>query len=593
MATVPLSGTNIRIISGVPFSNDYKNTRWFDDIGQQSTYFNGKPLVHSMLQANFQRIEGQNYVSVNKSIDQLWGSNYMLFKNSAYNNKAFYGFVTKLQYINKETTYVHFEIDIFQTWCFEMNFKPSFIIREHCKQYNSDNGLPAINTVDEGLNYGTEYELVKYQRHTPTFGYKWLVIVAKEPFHNDANKDETAAVLGVPQPLSYYIIPFKNNGQVANIKDMTVQSLGRPVDILHILRNNESAVNNIVSMYVTDYIGMPVIFTEGSNGSIDSFEFVGGAADYDIETVTVGDKKLIQVKEVAKFRAIIEQVADDKYKYFRKPLESKLYMYPYCVIVLDDFKGNRLEIKPEHISGKPFELYVRGSLGTSNKVSYSVKNYNSDGSFDDQSSAHEHSLINNSPSDIPIINDMLAAFLQGNRNSIQNQLDSTVWNGITGALGGAGNVVGNAVSGNIGGAVGSGLGMVQGAGNSVLAIQGVEAKIKDIDNVPPSISKMGGNTIYESGNGFDGVYIMYKQIKHEYRKKLSDFFNMYGYKLNEVKIPNFHTRRNWNYVQTQSCTITGNFNNDDLVQLKSVFDNGITFWHTDDVGNYALENEVI
>jgi len=71
MATVPLSGTNIRFISGVPFSNDYKHTRWFDNQTQQTTYFNNKFVVHEMLKANFQRIEGRTFVSVNKSIDKL------------------------------------------------------------------------------------------------------------------------------------------------------------------------------------------------------------------------------------------------------------------------------------------------------------------------------------------------------------------------------------------------------------------------------------------------------------------------------------------------------------------------------------------
>ena len=68
---------------------------------------------------------------------------------------------------------------------------------------------------------------------------------------------------------------------------------------------------------------------------------------------------------------------------------------------------------------------------------------------------------------------------------------------------------------------------------------------------------------------------------------------MFGYKTNEVKVPNFHTRRYWNYVQTANCVITGNFNNEDLTELRAIFDNGITLWHTDDVGNYSLNNEVI
>jgi hypothetical protein len=104
---------------------------------------------------------------------------------------------------------------------------------------------------------------------------------------------------------------------------------------------------------------------------------------------------------------------------------------------------------------------------------------------------------------------------------------------------------------------------------------------------------MGSNTAFDYGNDYTGLYIIKKQIKPEYRKKIGDFFNMFGYKVNEVKTPNFHTRQNWNYVQTSSCMILGDFNNEDLQELKSIFDNGITLWHTEDVGNYTLENGVI
>jgi hypothetical protein len=162
-----------------------------------------------------------------------------------------------------------------------------------------------------------------------------------------------------------------------------------------------------------------------------------------------------------------------------------------------------------------------------------------------------------------------------------------------GAVGGSALGPMGTVAGAVSGAMGGITSTVQGAGNAVLQMQGIQAKQKDINNVPPSISKMGGNTAYATGNGYNGLYIIKKQIKPEYRKKLSDFFNMFGYKVNEVKTPNFHTRQSWNYVQTSNCMITGNFNNDDLNELKAIFDNGITLWHTNDVGNYSLGNEVI
>jgi hypothetical protein len=182
MATVPLSGTNIRLLSGVPFSNDYKYTRWFDTVTEQSSYFTGKTVVHAMSQANFQRIEGYNFVAVNESIDDLWGVNYLMFQNTSYNSKWFYAFVTKLEYKQKNLTYVHFQMDVFQTWRFDYTFKPSFVVREHCKLWNTD-GTPVINTVDEGLNYGSDYEVVDVLNYKPIDNLYYLVIVTKQTMH--------------------------------------------------------------------------------------------------------------------------------------------------------------------------------------------------------------------------------------------------------------------------------------------------------------------------------------------------------------------------------------------------------------------------
>jgi hypothetical protein len=85
-----------------------------------------------MTENTFQKIEGKNFISVKQNIDALWGVNYVMFQNTSYNVKWFYGFVTKLEYKNATTTYVHFEIDVLQTWMFTMNFKPSYVVREHC-----------------------------------------------------------------------------------------------------------------------------------------------------------------------------------------------------------------------------------------------------------------------------------------------------------------------------------------------------------------------------------------------------------------------------------------------------------------------------
>lgn len=597
MATVPTSGTNIRLLSNIPFSNDYKNTRWFDTLSAQTTYFTNKTIVHSMTEANFQRIEGKLFISVNKSIDELHQTNYLMFQNAHYNSKWFYGFVTKLEYVQRNVTYVHFQLDVFQTWKFDMDFKPSFVIREHCKLWNAD-GTPVINTVDEGLNYGTDYDIVSVENYIPYDDIFFLVIVTKSRLHNSNDgalaNSINASINALPQPLCYYVHPFRLNGTSPDAIINVAPPWGLS-DILTVLTNiykQDNAVNNVVSLYVTDHIGVNPAYDSVN----DTLSFSGSRFEGAFISDNVSDNiQTLYVKNMPDYLSKTKTFVD-KYSGFKSVDESKLLMYPYTVTSIDDFKGNKVDLKNEYIVGNDIVMKVRGSIGTSNKVAYSIPSYLTGElglEADRLIVSLENSLINNNANDVPIISDYLSAYLQGNRNSIENQKNSIMWNGVMGGIGSTIGGVASGLSKNPVGVASSGVDIVSGAGNTVLQLQAIEAKKQDISNTPPQMVKMGNNTQFDYGNGYKGIYVIKKQIKSEYRKKLSDFFKMFGYKMNEVKVPNFHTRQNWNYVQTSSCFITGNFNNEDLQELKSIFDNGITFWHTDDVGNYSLANGVI
>jgi hypothetical protein len=617
MATVPLSGTNIRLLSGVPFSNDYKHSRWFDTSSAQETYFLGKTVVHSMTENTFQKIEGKNFISVKQNIDALWGVNYVMFQNTSYNVKWFYGFVTKLEYKNATTTYVHFEIDVLQTWMFTMNFKPSYVVREHCKLWEID-GSPVLNTLDEGLNYGNVYETVNVMNLKPYDGVLFLVIVTKSLIHKKiitdpiTNADKTLNpgdiypnINSAPQPLCYYVHPFKLDGSIPTCWDENDENiiLSKPIDVLRAMYEMDDAINNVVSIYITDYMGFDldvdssgtIRFPSSNFVEVDIMYAVAGSTEQQyLNTLFVNDIKQYQPKAFT---------YTNKYADYRTVTESKLLMYPYTTLILDDLKGNRQVLKNEYIIGDDIIVNVRGSLGTSNKTSYSVDNYQVKDNIEpaDLFKANlENAVMNNNPNDLPIITDMLGAFLQGNRNSIQNQLNSTIFGGWMDTMGSVMGGVSNSSANpsNMGeanpvGMVQSGMGVVKGMANTYFQTQGMIAKQKDINNTPPSLSKMGANTYFDYGHNLSGLYLIKRQITPEYQKKLEDFFNIFGYKKNEVKLPNFHTRQYWNYVQTSGCVITGNFNNEDLQELKSVFDNGVTLWHTDDIGNYALGNVVI
>lgn len=72
--------------------------------------------------------------------------------------------------------------------------------------------------------------------------------------------------------------------------------------------------------------------------------------------------------------------------------------------------------------------------------------------------------------------------------------------------------------------------------------------------------------------------------------KLDQFFDMYGYATNSVKVPNEDSRESWNYVKTDNVIINGSMPVQDMARIKAMYNKGVRFWHTTDVGNYSLSN---
>lgn len=83
-------------------------------------------------------------------------------------------------------------------------------------------------------------------------------------------------------------------------------------------------------------------------------------------------------------------------------------------------------------------------------------------------------------------------------------------------------------------------------------------------------------------------------IKSEYAKILDDYFTMFGYKTNRVKVPNKNHRKRFWYTKTVDCEIDGKIPQKDLEKIKSCYNNGITFWrNASEIGEFNLDNPIV
>ena len=83
-------------------------------------------------------------------------------------------------------------------------------------------------------------------------------------------------------------------------------------------------------------------------------------------------------------------------------------------------------------------------------------------------------------------------------------------------------------------------------------------------------------------------------VKAEFAAIIDDYFDMFGYKVNKVKVPNKAHRSRWWYTKTIDANIDGNLPNNDMDKIKDCYNRGITFWrNADEIENYSLSNGIV
>ena len=117
MAITP--DTNIKILK-VPIEISNKNQLTFASKQAQFDYFDSLEKIE-IDSCNYQRKD--NVLMFPAHIDSIIENNY--------DDKWFYAFIVNMEYENNGTTKIYLATDTWQTWCFDLDFKQSFVEREH------------------------------------------------------------------------------------------------------------------------------------------------------------------------------------------------------------------------------------------------------------------------------------------------------------------------------------------------------------------------------------------------------------------------------------------------------------------------------
>lgn len=143
--------------------------------------------------------------------------------------------------------------------------------------------------------------------------------------------------------------------------------------------------------------------------------------------------------------------------------------------------------------------------------------------------------------------------------------------------------------------------------SSMFAMQGISSATSlgnaVLENMKQqTLAEMHPNSTHGNVNGGDintadncNTFYFYKMsIKAEYARVIDDYFTMFGYKVNSLKVPNTTGRTNWNYVKTIGCNIIGSLPETAVEELKAMFDNGVTLWHNSSTFlDYSQTNSIV
>ena len=515
--------------------NDYKNTLNFSNLAAQTSYFNSLTQIN-IGNNDYTYVRKDNKITIDKPYDDVIGYNYLYYTNTGFTTKRYYCFITAIRYVNENTTDIYIETDVMQTWMFNLTYNTCYVEREHV----SDDTI-GKHTLPEGLETGeyiindTDYMMYDVNYY-PVIG---ISSAKNTQFLVPGNTDYNNIFSGE------YLYTFTSNAEARNFIKIFDED------------GQAEAIQSVYMIPGTLYNKLSKTSYSNTEHSI--------TCNYYIVTGTSGT--IIETQ-----KTITMQTTLNGYT----PKNNKLKCFPYNYLEIDNNNGTSAIYHYEKFVNNSPSFQVAGAITPGCSIMCYPLNYNL--------KTDDHILTTGM---LYSYNDGIVAgkypigswktdvytnwLTQNGVNNIFNEVTSSI------------SAIGSAATGNVSGVVSGLSGII---GTMISEYQ---------HSLTPDQAK--GNT-----NAGDVTYAMKqtmfgvkkKSIKQEYAKIIDSFFTMFGYKVNTLKIPQFTSRTYWNYIKTIDANMEGDIPQEDLNKIRSIFNEGITFWHDPTkMYDYSQNNAIV
>ena len=527
--------TTIKFVN-VPIEIDNKNQINFASGQAQLNYFNSIPNLITITNCTYQRKDG--YVRVPRSFDTMQTYNYCFYQNTSHSNKWFFAFVENIEFLNEECTKVYIKTDVYQTYQFDIVFKKCFVEREHV-----NNDTVGLHTLPENVELG-EYICNQHTKDTTMDSYSsdlcFIMASTSLPIRGAA-KDTMAKT-------NIY------NGAYTGCTYFYYEDTDTIDEVLPFYTDS-GKIDTIIGLFMAPKWLAPY------TGAIYGAYVNESTAPLSFNTAAPRMNTL------------------NGYT----PVNHKLLTFPYCYLLLSNNIGQNAILHYEKFTNQQVCTFaVRGVLNPGCSIHIVPTNYNG-------STLSEIDAI--SLGKFPICNfpvDMYTNWLTQNSINIAGAtITSDDINITSSAIGGVAGMITGAVTGNV---LGTGLSAVSGA----QGIAGAIMQKKQHNMIPTTVSGSLNSADVNVASGNNTFHYYNMSIKQEYAKIIDDYFSMYGYQVNSLKVPNITGRANWNYVKTLECNLIGSLPESAVEELKNIFNQGVTIWHNPATFlDYSQSNSIV
>lgn len=535
--------TVVKILQNVPLDDTYTDTRWFSSVGDQTGFFNGK-AKYTFTDLTYQRVNNgiaQPRVALTCRVpmiaDNLYDCNYMMFQNTNYGSKWFYAFIKQVNYINPNNTEIVYEIDYLQSFMFELSIKASFVEREHA---SAAEDKPFANLTPEPLQ-------------VPNWTYDQTTFSIIDMTSMGLQTAPTIVMALVPSSLTTAL--FTPDGEFysgiysgAYYKTFTT---AEAANTFIVALAAADAQDSIVDVFMSP--GAPKASSGAEKKSVTTtIDVTGEVFTTPTGSYTIRNKKLLNSQ--------------------------------FTYIHGNSHSGEEMTWLPEYVNGTTFAGEVHIAYNPEFAMMF-VPRYM--GSTDVGKRGIDYGLPFNQVVHCTW-NSMgyLGSAIKG-AVKVAGVIAATVATGGAAAPAALSTAVGSAAPAAIGptmsGAMQTGARVVQ-AGTQL-------GDLSEIFDTKGQSSRGSPTTdILTFAMGLHGFDFRRMCPDKETLERFDTFFDMFGYQVNKVKVPNLDTRAAWNYVKLNRPCIYGSVPVEGMSIIRAAFSRGIRLWHVDAVGDYSIQN---